>query len=209
MWGELLDNILVWSNDFERNLNLWHVIFIMDYHMNWCLGYFHRMDTEDYDRKIEEVLQQGPHTELQKDPNKSTENKFYKTLDIHKLEFPNNCIRFSLTPHCSKPSHLHGLPKIHKPEISLRPLLASSRNSPCHQLAKFLLRVLKPAGYMESLRKHFVDKMKNLRHFSFTSLFHQCTHKKTPNVIEKLTHKQQNEYLQYKNERRWNNSQFS
>ena len=55
--------------------------------------------------------------------------------------------------------------KIHKTETSLRPIV-SSRNSPCHPLAKYLVTVLKPlAGKSVSFPKNskdFVAKIKDI-----------------------------------------------
>jgi hypothetical protein len=55
-------------------------------------------------------------------------------------------------------AHLYGLPKVHKPDIPLRPIV-SSIGSPCYALVGFLCKILCPlAGKSESF-------VKNLSHF--------------------------------------------
>jgi hypothetical protein len=68
-----------------------------------------------------------------------------------------------LTPYHSKPPHLYGLPKIHKPDIPLRPIV-SSIGSPCYALAGYLHKILSPlAGKSESFVRnsgHFIQLLK-------------------------------------------------
>ena len=47
-----------------------------------------------------------------------------------------------LSPTGSRPGILYGLPKIHKPNIPLRPILSSIR-SPSYNIAKFLVFLLR------------------------------------------------------------------
>jgi hypothetical protein len=77
---------------------------------------------------------------------------------------------------------MYGLPKIHKPDIPLRPII-SSIGSPCFALAGYLLRILKPlAGKSNSYIKnsyHFVQLLNSvtpqvsdiLVSFDVTSMF--------------------------------------
>ena len=68
-----------------------------------------------------------------------------------------------LTPYHSKPPHLYGLPKVHKKDYPLRPIV-SSIGSPTYNLEKFLLEILKPlAGKTNSHIKNsqdFINKIK-------------------------------------------------
>jgi hypothetical protein len=67
-------------------------------------------------------------------------------------------IRYKLTPYHSKPAHLYGPPKIHKPDIPLR-LIVVSLGFPCYALAGFLHKILSPlVAKSESF-------LKNLGHF--------------------------------------------
>jgi hypothetical protein len=83
-------------------------------------------------------------------------------LSKHKTTLPID-LKHRLTPYHSKPPHLYGLPKIHKPDIPLRPIV-SSIGSPCYALAGFLHKILSPlAGKSESFVKysgHFIQLLK-------------------------------------------------
>jgi hypothetical protein len=87
-----------------------------------------------------------------KDPMSQIERQIWKLLTKHKTVLPAS-LKYKLTLYNIKPPHLCGLPKIHKPEISLRPIV-SSTNCPCYALADFLHTILSPqVGNTES----FVD----------------------------------------------------
>ncbi len=60
-----------------------------------------------------------------------------------------------LSPQNSKPPHLYGLPKIHKPLIPLRPIV-SSIDSPTCKLSKFLVPILNP---LFGCREFYVKNM--------------------------------------------------
>jgi hypothetical protein len=85
-----------------------------------------------------------------------------KLLSKHKAALPTG-LKHKLTPHHSKPPHLYGLPKIHKPEIPLRPTV-SSIGSPCYALAGFIHKILSPlVGKSQSFVKnsgHFIELLK-------------------------------------------------
>jgi hypothetical protein len=90
---------------------------------------------------------------------------------------------------------MYGLPKIHKPNVPMRPIV-SSRDSPSRELSRFLLPILKPlSGYTDSHvvnTKHFVEITKDLQvtdtdmlvSFDVESLFTNIPVKETLNVIE-------------------------
>lgn len=88
------------------------------------------MDKDD--NKITEMLGLPPYRRLDKDPTISMENKIYKVVKKQSSVITAS-FRTHLTPHHSKPPHLYGLPKIHKPSIPLRPIV-SSRGSPTSNL---------------------------------------------------------------------------
>ena len=74
----------------------------------------------------------------------------------------HNCLRPSATV-CPK---FYGLPKIHKPNVPLRPIVASI-GSPTYALAKYLAEILKPVvGKTEHHvvnSKEFVTKIEQIR----------------------------------------------
>ena len=120
------------------------------------------LDQDTYTNKLMALITEGPYKKLKKDPTQSIENKIYKTLFKFKNEF-TDFERMKLTTHHSKPPHLYGLPKIHKPEIPLRPII-SSIEAPCHLLSKYLLKIINPlAGNTDSFIKnsqHFIEKIR-------------------------------------------------
>jgi hypothetical protein len=79
----------------------------------------------------------GVYEILCKDPTSQIE----KLLINHKIVLPA-ALKHKLTPYHSKPPHLYGLPKIHKPDIPLRSTV-SSTDSPCYAVTYFLLKILR------------------------------------------------------------------
>lgn len=160
------------------------------------------LNTRDYNNKVAEVLKVGKYTLLNKDPTKSFENKIEKTLRKHKQYFTKEQ-RTKLTPHHSKTPHMYGLPKIHKDNVPLRPIV-SSRNSPSRELCRYLLPILKPlVGNTTSNvtnTKHFVELTKNMKvttndilvSFDVESLFTNIPVKETLNIIEERLNNEPN-----------------
>ena len=73
----------------------------------------------------------------------------------------NNCLsnkeRKYLSPNCSKPPQIYGLPKVHKESIPLRPIV-SAIGSSTYRLAKELARILTPlAGGTETQVKNSTE----------------------------------------------------
>jgi hypothetical protein len=81
-------------------------------------------------KKIFSLLESGVYEPLKKDPTSQIERKIQRLLSKHKSILSTDLKR-KLTPYHSKPPHLYGLPKIHKPDIPLRPIV-SSIGSPCY-----------------------------------------------------------------------------
>ena len=71
-----------------------------------------------------------------------------------------------LRPSGSQPPSIYGLPKIYKPEVSLRPIVSCIR-SPSYQLSSHIASLISPlAGKTDSYvrnSRHFVEVMRNLR----------------------------------------------
>ncbi|XP_054257427.1 uncharacterized protein LOC128982491 [Macrosteles quadrilineatus] len=152
------------------------------------------LDTVTYEEKMLETLQSGKYTQLKKDPTETFERKIATTLRKHKKFFSDKQ-RTRLTPHHSKIPHMYGLPKIHKPNVPLRPIV-SSRDSACRELSKVLLDILKPlVGNTDSFIKNskdFVEKSKSivladtdkLVSFDVESLFTNVPVSETLKIIE-------------------------
>jgi hypothetical protein len=120
------------------------------------------LDEFKYNDKINTLLESGIYEPMPKDPTAKVERKVQQILAKYKTVLPTE-VKRKLTPYHSKLPHLYGLPKIHKPDIPLRPIV-SSIGSPCYALAGFLHKILSPlAGRSESFVKnsgHFIQLLK-------------------------------------------------
>jgi hypothetical protein len=137
---------------------------------------------------------------LPKDPIAKVERIVQKLLSKYKTALPTD-LKHKLTPYHSKPLHLHGLPKIHKLDIPLRPIV-SSIGSPCYALAGFLHKILSPfARKSESFVKisgNFVQLLKSVDLQSLNTLV-------SSDVVSHFTNVPANEALQVTRNKLHNN----
>ncbi|UYV74386.1 hypothetical protein LAZ67_11003346 [Cordylochernes scorpioides] len=103
------------------------------------------MDTTEYNSKIEQLLQDKEiYEELSKDPlpniTKEFNKKLNKIIRTHKLN--KKSFEYFKAEEKTLPN-FYGLPKIHKPNIPLRPIV-SYAGSPLYPLTKFLSSVISP-----------------------------------------------------------------
>ena len=102
------------------------------------------MDRQDYINKANHLLNQSTYKSIAKDPTSSIKNKLINILkrvktktgldsNTYKSMYPTGCV----------PSKFYGLPKIHKPDTPLRPIV-SSCGSVTYGVAKELAKILKP-----------------------------------------------------------------
>jgi hypothetical protein len=121
-------------------------------------------DESKYKDKLNTSRESGVCERLPKNPTAKVGRKVQKLLSKHKMTFLID-LKHKLTPYHSRPPHLYGPPKIHKPHIPLRPVV-SSVCFPCYALARFLHKILSPlAGKSESFVKnsgHFVQLFKSV-----------------------------------------------
>jgi hypothetical protein len=97
-----------------------------------------------------------------KDPTSQIERKTRQLLTKYKTVLPV-ALKRQLTPYHSKPSRFYGLPKIHTPDIPLRPIV-SSIDSPCYALPEFLHKILSPlAGNTSSFTKNSEHSIKSIK----------------------------------------------
>lgn len=82
------------------------------------------LDTVDYNQKIGTLFQDPPHIRLAKGPTQTVESKTTHVLVLNKSPLAKKvCIR--LDPASTRPSRLHGFPKIRKEGISLRLIVSN------------------------------------------------------------------------------------
>jgi hypothetical protein len=116
------------------------------------------LDEFKYKYKLSTLLESGVYEPLPKDPTAKVEKKVQKLHSRHKTALPTD-LNNKLTPYHSKPPHLHVHPRIHKPDIPLRPIVGSI-GSPCHALLGFLHKILS-CRYVENC---FINPPVNLMH---------------------------------------------
>ena len=133
--------------------------------------------------KLKGMLETSIYQRLGKDPMAAQKIRLSRKLKEFKkggeiIESLYNRLR----PFGSQPPRIYGLPKIHKPEVPLRPIVSCIR-SPSYQLSRYITSLMSPlAGKMDSHvrnSRHFVEVMRCLRieddevlvSFDVTSLF--------------------------------------
>ena len=103
------------------------------------------MDTDDYNNKASDLLDnRNTYSLLKNDPTKTTERKLNKILlELKKSEKISESLYKRLHSSDGLPPRFYGLPKIHKPQIPLRPIV-SFVDSPTYNLSSYLANILEP-----------------------------------------------------------------
>ena len=156
------------------------------------------MDRSDYIVKMNTILaDQTKFRKMTKEKDKThiIEKSISKTLKFMKQSGYIDTNTFTrLQPKGSTIPRLYGLPKVHKPNVPLRPILDMS-NSPYHSLAKWLTEILEPirrelAVYSLKDSFQFVELIQHLQlteHKMFSldveSLFTNVPLKETVNYL--------------------------
>ena len=125
------------------------------------------MRREDYSTKLKGMLETSTYRRLWKDPTATQESRLSRKLkELKKSGEIIGNLYHQLRPTGSQPTRIYGLPKIYKPEVSLRPVL-SCIGSPSYQLSRHIASLISPlAGKTDSYvrnSRHFVEVMRNLR----------------------------------------------
>ena len=154
------------------------------------------LDRTDYDQKVQEMLTTPTYRKLKNDPTASTERKVTKhLLELRKNDSLSINLYRRLHPSASTCPKFYGLPKIHKPNVPLRPIVAS-RGSATYNLAQHLKEILKPL--VGNTQHHvlnsssFIQEIKDLRldpndvliSFDVVSLFTNVPVDETCNIIK-------------------------
>ena len=106
------------------------------------------------------MLGTGTYGKLRGDPTATQENRLSRKLKgLEKNGEIRNALYNTLRPTGSQPPRIYGLPKIHKPDIPLRPIVLCI-GSPTYQLSKHITSLISP------LAGHTSSHVKNSRHFT-------------------------------------------
>ena len=121
--------------------------------------YYDKMDALVNDKQTYQVLKRDPTPALQRKLNS-------KLLDLKKTDAIDIQRYNRLRCRVPQPPKLYGLPKLHKPNIPMRPIV-SFCGSPTYQLSKYLTTVLKPLtdGSRHKLQstENFIDAIKTVQ----------------------------------------------
>ncbi|XP_077486813.1 uncharacterized protein LOC144098165 [Amblyomma americanum] len=143
------------------------------------------LDKADYEKKMLSLLEDGEtYVRLKKDPTLKLEREFQKLLSDVFLAFPQNqeALYYKLLSQNGSAPAFYRLPKIHKPDVALRPIVDYTR-SPLHNLSKFLLQVLCPLvgqspshvrnsfAFVEKNRSTSIDEDEVMVSFDINSMF--------------------------------------
>ena len=102
------------------------------------------MDTAEYKKKAEELLQQPTYQPIPTDPTSKYKNKLISMLKSIKAEGGiSEAVNKRLYPTGAESPKFYGLPKIHKEGMPLRPIV-SSNGAVTYSTFKELFRILKP-----------------------------------------------------------------
>nr|XP_054759677.1 uncharacterized protein LOC129265754 [Lytechinus pictus] len=121
----------------------------------------------DYDSRVGLLLHNSvTYEQVKRDPSSSFKKRVIEVLQqLEKDSFIDKSTYFSLYPGNDIPA-FYGLPKIHKEDIPLRPIV-SSINSITYNIAKFLTSVLSPlVGLSEHSvlnSKDFIEKVRDIK----------------------------------------------
>ena len=105
------------------------------------------MDTEDYDSKVHDLLDDTKSYKiLKKDPTRTTERKLLSLLrDLRRQDKVTEAFYNSVRPSegSSKPARFYGRVKLHKESVPLRPVVATCGTS-SYALSRRLSKILRP-----------------------------------------------------------------
>ncbi|XP_069673690.1 uncharacterized protein [Periplaneta americana] len=98
------------------------------------------LSSTQYQEKINQLLNDPAYKILKKDPTSSVERRTNQLIKKSSLRAESKRL---VSPSGSIPPRLYGLPKIHKPEVPLRPIV-DAIGSPTYCLARYLTNLLQP-----------------------------------------------------------------
>ena len=126
------------------------------------------MDKKDYTDKMDSLVNDKQTYEpLKRDPTPALQRRLNgKLLDLKKTETIDIQLYYRLRCRVPQSPKLYGLPKLHKPNIPMRPIV-SFYGSPTYQLSKHLTNILKPltdkSRHKLQSTDNFIDAIKAIQ----------------------------------------------
>ncbi|XP_045463784.1 uncharacterized protein LOC123673342 [Harmonia axyridis] len=156
------------------------------------------LNTSDYVEKMSSLLKSSEYKTTPQDPTTYLVKKTKALITASKLPIE---IRKSLIPRekYSRIPRIYGLPKVHKPDIPLRPIV-SAFGSPTHHLAKYLASTLQPLAeessshvmnsfhFIETLRTYQIHESDILVSFDVVSLSTNIPLKESLEILKTKHH---------------------
>ncbi|XP_068628091.1 uncharacterized protein [Battus philenor] len=100
------------------------------------------LDHNDYIGKVNNIIHSGDFVALRSDPTTRYNTEIKKAIDSSKFVFSHENSSKHIVPMNPQPPVLYGLPKIHKDNVPVRPIV-SCIGCPAYQLAKKLKSIIK------------------------------------------------------------------
>ena len=134
------------------------------------------MDTATYQAKISTLIENGPYQLLNKDPTERLTRKLSeKLLTLKRNGHLSEAVYNKIRPRHKQPPRIYGLPKIHKADVPLRPIV-SCVNTFAYDLSAYLANILSPltgkSEFTVTNSAHFVSTISiSMVSFDVESLF--------------------------------------
>ena len=102
------------------------------------------MDTDNYHTKMSTLIENEPYQLLNKDPTDRLTRMFSeKLLTLKRRGYLSEAVYNKFRPRHKQPPRIYRLPKIHKADVPLRPIV-SCVNTFAYDLSAYLANILSP-----------------------------------------------------------------
>ena len=123
------------------------------------------MDTDTYRAKMSTLIENGPYQLLNKDlTDRLTRKSSEKLLILKRSGYLSEAVYDKIKPRHKQPLRIYGLPKIHKVDVPLRPIVLWV-NTFTYDLSAYLANILSPltgeSEYTVTNSAHFVSTVSN------------------------------------------------
>ncbi|XP_050559861.1 uncharacterized protein LOC118265684 [Spodoptera frugiperda] len=125
------------------------------------------MNVTEYDKKIRHLLSDvNTYKRVNYNPTARTNRSTHKIIKECQQILTDDTFKYLLRPRNVQPPKIFGLPKVHKPNVPLRPIV-SQIDSPTYHLAKHVASILQPlvarsTSYVMDSR-HFIDILQSIK----------------------------------------------